>query len=154
MAGIRFIYRSSNGDTERYLEAYSIGKGCISGYCLISGGFRSFRIDRILRTLEGGLPDNIDVFDVDFAKETAHEELEICFTGFSSKLKSELSEKAASRGMKVRANVTQNLDFLCCGDNAGPSKINKAHYVGAIAISEEQFADLLEHGVLPTLSTS
>ena len=63
----------------------------------------------------------------------------ICFTGFSKNKKNELVERATSLGYIVSKDVTKGLNFLCCGDNAGPSKINKAKQNNASLVSEENF---------------
>ncbi|NWC62926.1 BRCT domain-containing protein [Cedecea sp. P7760] len=63
----------------------------------------------------------------------------ICFTGFGKKDKNELIEIAKARGYVVRSDVTKDLNYLCCGENAGPSKINKASQQGSEVLSAEQF---------------
>ena len=50
----------------------------------------------------------------------------ICFTGFGKKEKNELMEIAEKRGFIVKGDVIKGLCYLCCGENAGPSKISKA----------------------------
>ncbi len=51
--------------------------------------------------------------------------------------------------MVVRRSVTRSLNFLCCGYNAGPKKIEKARAKNVIALNEEQFTQLLDTGEVP-----
>ena len=66
----------------------------------------------------------------------------ICFTGFGKKDKNELIEIAKARGYVVRSDVTKDLNYLCCGENAGPSKMSKASQQGSEVLSVEQFLNL------------
>ena len=58
---------------------------------------------------------------------------------------------AEGNGIVVRSTVKNNLNFLCCGYNAGPKKIEKARAQNVIALDEEQFVRLLETGEIPEL---
>lgn len=51
--------------------------------------------------------------------------------------------------MVVRGAVTINLEFLCCGYNAGPKKIEKARHHGVIILNESQFKTMLQTGEIP-----
>ena len=51
--------------------------------------------------------------------------------------------------MVARKSVTVDLNFLCCGANAGPKKIEKAREQGVVVLSEEQFKTLLKTGEIP-----
>jgi len=73
----------------------------------------------------------------------------ICFTGFSSNLKALLGEKANAGNFLVRKSVTKDLEYLCCGPNAGPKKIEKAQAAGIWIMREEEFHDLVDDGVVP-----
>lgn len=58
-------------------------------------------------------------------------------------------EYATANGMTVRSSVTQNLQLLCCGYNAGPSKVTAARMKGVVILDEEHFADFVKTGELP-----
>lgn len=73
----------------------------------------------------------------------------VCFTGFSKADKAGLTELAESAGMKVVMGVSASLDFLCCGDNAGWSKMKKANELGVPLVRDEQIRLLVETGELP-----
>ncbi|MFM5670911.1 BRCT domain-containing protein [Aeromonas hydrophila] len=73
----------------------------------------------------------------------------VCFTGFSKADKAWLTELAESAGMKVVTGVSASLDFLCCGDNAGWSKMKKANELGVPLVRDEQIRLLVETGELP-----
>lgn len=76
---------------------------------------------------------------------------EICFTGFGSIKKRELialTKAAKIDQFIVRTEVTKNLDFLCCGKNAGPVKISEAQAQGCYILDEAAFMNLLETGLI------
>ncbi|MCJ2164672.1 MULTISPECIES: BRCT domain-containing protein [unclassified Pseudodesulfovibrio] len=65
---------------------------------------------------------------------------EICFTGFGrGKEKAMLQEIARMNGYLVRDAVTKRLDFLCCGPEPGPSKIEQAEFQGVEIVTIEEF---------------
>lgn len=74
---------------------------------------------------------------------------QICFTGFGASKTEALQIEAEAHGMKVVTAVTKGLSYLCCGDNPGPSKIEKAKAQGVALLLEEQFHSLVETGELP-----
>lgn len=73
----------------------------------------------------------------------------VCFTGFTKADKAELTELAEAAGMKAVTGVSASLDFLCCGDNAGWSKMKKANEIGVPLVRDEQIRLLVETGELP-----
>lgn len=73
----------------------------------------------------------------------------VCFTGFNKADKAELIELAEAAGMKSATGVSASLDFLCCGDNAGWSKMKKANELGVPLVSPDQIRLLVETGELP-----
>lgn len=82
-------------------------------------------------------------------KEKKVPKVEICFTGFNPLEKEKLNKLAIEKGFHVAKSVTINLNFLCCGSNAGESKIKKALEQNVIVISVEEFYNLLETGEIP-----
>jgi len=76
--------------------------------------------------------------------------LQVCFTGFGTRKKEELINLAHSHCFKVVSSVTQKLDYLVGGDNAGPKKIEKAEFQGVQFLSEQQFLNLVETGEVPS----
>jgi NAD-dependent DNA ligase len=60
---------------------------------------------------------------------------EICFTDFDLSRKAELQKIAENYGFKCVTQVTKNLQILCIGKNAGPSKIKDANRQGVQIIS-------------------
>jgi BRCT domain type II-containing protein len=75
---------------------------------------------------------------------------EICFTGFSHVEKEELVGLAKNARLRVTTAVTKTLSFLCAGENAGPTKLEKAHAQGIIVMNRVEFENLLETGEIPT----
>ena len=76
--------------------------------------------------------------------------VEICFTGFSVSEKKELTIFAEQNNFYIAKSITVNLNFLCCGKNAGPSKIKKADEQNVIILNKEEFYNLLETGEIPS----
>ncbi|WP_421497825.1 BRCT domain-containing protein [Flavobacterium columnare] len=88
------------------------------------------------------------VYSLTLKKEKLNE---ICFTGFSPSEKKELIQIAENNKFHVAKSVTTNLNFLCCGDNAGPSKMDKAEKQGAIILNKDDFFKLIQTGELPRI---
>jgi len=74
---------------------------------------------------------------------------QICFTGFNLNEREELELLAIQHGLEIVKSVTNHLQFLCIGDNAGPSKLEKAKKNNIIILTAIQFKTLLETGELP-----
>lgn len=74
---------------------------------------------------------------------------EICFTGFNAVERNELETQAESLGLIVKKNVTKNLHILCVGNNAGPSKVDKARTSGTVILDKPQFVHFANTGELP-----
>jgi BRCT domain type II-containing protein len=75
--------------------------------------------------------------------------LQICFTGFSAEKKEQLQALATEAGLHVTKIVTKELAFLCTGENAGPSKVEKARKQNVVIFTREQFELFLETGEIP-----
>jgi BRCT domain type II-containing protein len=56
------------------------------------------------------------------------------------------SALAATARLEVVGSITKNLAFVCAGENAGPSKLEKAKEQGVHVLNREQFEHLLETG--------
>jgi DNA ligase (NAD+) len=80
------------------------------------------------------------------AKPRKEKATQVCFTGFSANEKTELATMALASGLEVVSTVTKSLAFLCAGENAGPSKLEKAREQGVHVLTREQFVHLLETG--------
>lgn len=76
---------------------------------------------------------------------------EICFTGFGYSANKELTIIAEENNFHVVKSVTVKLDFLCCGENPGPSKMAKAKNNCSHIIDEEEFRELIETGEIPSI---
>ena len=76
---------------------------------------------------------------------------EVCFTGFKKADKERLTTLATENKMFVRSSVTQNLQVLCCGYNAGPTKVTAARMKGVLILDEEQFLHMTSTGEVPDL---
>ena len=159
----RFIYQDASGNiTARIVRNTSESADYLQGICLDANTLRTFRIDRILEFVNSSNIEKRLVFYIKNCpppepkpKSTSKRnintkgQLEICFTGFKSLDKEALIELAQQSNMLIRSSVTTNLDFLCCGDNAGPKKIEKARNQGVIALNENQFEEMLKTGEIP-----
>jgi NAD-dependent DNA ligase len=151
-----FIYQDARGNiTAREITDISETETYLQGYCHLANDLRTFRKERILELLgSGGDVDSkvehyISTSPLPKEPKKSHHLLDVCFTGLKSEDKKRLKEMAESKGMVVRSSVTRSLNFLCCGYNAGPKKIEKARAQNVIALNEEQFIQLLETGEVP-----
>lgn len=82
-------------------------------------------------------------------KPKSEPKIEICFTGFSPSEKNNLTKIAEENNLHIAKSITVNLNFLCCGDNAGPTKIKKAEEQNVILLNVEEFYNLIETGEIP-----
>lgn len=82
-------------------------------------------------------------------KPKIERKVEICFTGFSPTEKSLLTKFAEENNFHIAKSITVNLNFLCCGENAGPSKIKKAEEQNVILLNADEFRNLIETGEIP-----
>ena len=156
-----FIYRDARGNiTERQILNVSQSEVYIQGICSVERALRTFRKDRVLEEfsnisdMAGRLQYHIEKNPPPNAVNPNNRSNplgnpEICFTGFKKEDKEALTKLAKSSGMFIRSSVTKKLDFLCCGYNAGPAKIEKSRHQGVVALSETQFKTLLETGEIP-----
>ncbi|EEX92050.1 hypothetical protein VIOR3934_01415 [Vibrio orientalis CIP 102891 = ATCC 33934] len=83
------------------------------------------------------------------AKKVVDSRLQVCFTGFGTTEKNELTEMASANNFNVVKSVTKKLDFLVGGVNAGPKKLEKAEMQGVQVLTADQFKSLAETGEIP-----
>lgn len=157
-----FIYEKSDGNIEGYhVVNISISDHYLQGIALPKKQFRTFRIDRIVamfnsenELLAADVPSLLDSPRLkpsnNFTKQSTGR-AEIAFTGFSKANRERLEMQAEEAGLTIKKDVTKRLTYLCCGANAGPTKTAKAREAGALALTEQQFIDLLNTGELPEL---
>ncbi|MCG2610778.1 BRCT domain-containing protein [Flavobacterium sp. SM15] len=82
-------------------------------------------------------------------KQKKEPKIEICFTGYNPSEKEQLTKIAIEKGFHIAKSITVNLNFLCCGSNAGEVKIQKAKEQNAILLSTDEFYNLVETGEVP-----
>lgn len=150
------IYQKASGEIDRHrIVNITVGDHYLQGITLPERQFRTFNIDRIISMY--GSENELDAAELpDQIKSTSTKtpkpvKSEIAFTGFSIADKQRLEQLAAAAGLTVKKDVTKNLAYLCCGSNAGPTKTSKARTNGAMALTEQQFINLIETGELPEL---
>lgn len=161
---VTFLYENAQGEiSDREIDVDQVGTSHFSGFCHLENAERTFRFDRILgmatladsgkMVLPEQLRDLLRGYDEQELRRrkrtTAKTCSEILFTGFKKDRRTELEEIAHEAGMVVRKNVTTNLDFLCAGSNAGPSKLADALDRGVTVLDEQQFLLMLETGEVP-----
>lgn len=152
-----FHYQSADGViSRRQLDDYVDCGVYLRGHDMVSGDFKTFRKERILRFFS--CANDNDYLSAASIKqkpivraEAAHADFsfEICFTGFPAEEKQALTQRAIQANMKVVKSVTIRLSFLCAGANAGRSKMLKAEEQGALIITSVEFLALVEEGVMP-----
>lgn len=75
--------------------------------------------------------------------------MQICMTGMSKNSKDELKLLANKHNFKIVSSITKSLDFLICGENAGPTKLEKANQQEVQILNEDEFRIMLITGELP-----
>ncbi len=147
--------------SKRELNNYKDDGTYLYGYCLLSQGVRLFRKDRIVKIFnekddlteynEAIHPKDINAYKKELKKleRDKNKALEICFSGVFSRSRIELQGIAKQNSLIVRKSVTKKLDFLCVGEKVGPVKIVMAENQGVCPLTEDEFIDLIETGVMP-----
>jgi NAD-dependent DNA ligase len=153
---LNFIYQNATGNiTARKISNISETDIHIQGVCHNLNELRTFRKDRILEVLgdEAELKQRLIYhLQANPAPKPSREGFyahDVCFTGFKSTDKNRLITLANENDIAVRKSVTLGLNFLVCGYNAGPKKIEKARSQNVIALSEKEFTQLIETGEIP-----
>jgi len=156
-----FIYQSARGEiTFRVVGSLSEGDGYLQAIDLVKGELRTFRLDRILERMEPDSGEDAVLARLEHWKRVSPEPiprprpaagaLTVCFTGFKAADKVSLGALAEAKGMCIRASVSQDLNILVGGYNAGPAKLERARDQGVMIRDEAQFRHLLETGEIPT----
>lgn len=159
MEEMHFVYINAKGQIgAQSIFKVSHSEEHLQGICNFTYQLRTFRKDRVIKLLESAdsaIESLERIEQIDYAHLTASKPkskpatFDICFTGFKKADKDRLTECAATNGMTVRSSVTQNLQLLCCGYNAGPTKVTSARMKGIVILNEEQFSDFLKTGEIP-----
>ncbi|EMO5615840.1 hypothetical protein ACV8MQ_08280 [Klebsiella pneumoniae] len=158
MEDMHFVYINANARIGAHsISNVSHSDNYIQGICQSAHSIRTFRKDRILKECTSAdeaeqacqslLPENY----IHLTKETKPKALtfDVCFTGFKKADKERLIDVAGTHNLTIRSSVTQNLQMLCCGYNAGPTKVNAARMKGTVIIDEAGFMHFLETGEIP-----
>lgn len=150
---LRFIYTNAKRETrEHVVTGWSEVGHYIEGFSQTDQGPRTFRKDRVDRYLDGceallTTPNSPPPPRIQ-RESKSDERPQVLFTGFAKAARAALEGKANDAGLRVVSMVTQGLVFLCCGPNAGPSKVEKARAQDVYVLNEGQFHVLLETGEL------
>jgi NAD-dependent DNA ligase len=75
---------------------------------------------------------------------------EVCFTGFTPNDREILEKLAEKYDFSVVKSITKHLSILCVGENAGPTKIEKAKMQNTNILTEKEFKSLVKTGEIPT----
>lgn len=154
MSLIRFRYRNAEG-VERIhtISSWSEQGHYITGFSEEAQAPRTFLKFRVLEYLD----DSAMLLSSPHApppprvtKRAAEDDrARILFTGFPSVQRADLERRANEAGLRVVKGITQNMVFLCCGPNAGPTKIEAARVQGSIVMRQYEFLRLCETGEIP-----
>ncbi|OCG77823.1 hypothetical protein [Gilliamella sp. Occ4-3] len=162
---IEFSYSDANDDISyRLLNLNKVlinqyGEIYFSGICAIRDEIRTFKVERIMSTIEYDYHDyTIKQFltrvlqisnNAESSRKrgkTKKETFDIHFTGFKQSDEKRLIKLAEAKDLTVRKSVTQNLQILCIGYNASQNKIEKAQEMGISIMNESDFLNFLETG--------
>lgn len=159
MEDMHFVYVNAKGQIgAQSIFKVSHSEEHLQGICNFTHQLRTFRKDRVIKLLESAdaaIQSLESIEEIDYSHLPASKPkskpatFDICFTGFKKADKDRLIECAAANGMTVRSSVTQNLQLLCCGYNAGPTKVTAARMKGVVILDENQFAYFVKTGEIP-----
>jgi len=159
MEEMHFVYVNAKGQIgAQSIFKVSHSEDHLQGICNFTHQLRTFRKDRVIKMLdsaEAAIESLEKIEEIDYSHLPASKfkskpaTFDVCFTGFKKADKDRLIECAAANGMTVRSSVTQNLQLLCCGYNAGPTKVTTARMKGVVILNDEQFLDFLNTGEIP-----
>ncbi|ECI5766506.1 hypothetical protein DNW15_11920 [Salmonella enterica subsp. enterica] len=168
MASMYLVYINVKGLMAVY-ELTNVKYSCdyIQGYCPTENGFRIFHKNRIISylnslehavnylnsvvlTLKLNRDDWINKYQDDYIRKyKLNDVFEVYFIGFKNADKERLKHAAISAGMIVHCHITTNIHILCCGYNVEPKKMETAILKGIMVLTENEFIDLLNSGVIP-----
>lgn len=155
---MNFVYINA----KKNINAFSISQVSESeehfqGICHRTNQLKTFRKDRVIENCSS-YDDALKIIDSLGLESFSHlfqkskpKLFEVCFTGFKKADKERLITLATESKMSVKSSVTQNLQVLCCGYNAGPTKVTDARMKGVLILNEEQFLHMLVTGEVPDL---
>ena len=151
MIVLRFDYTDANGKSQTWaLVNTHETEYHFSGIATDIGAYRTFKKSRVDRYLDGSESCLHTPFAVAPDPQKAPAGLEILFTGFAAVRRKELEVIAKTTdGLKLVKSPTEHLRFICCGYNAGPSKVRAAIERGAWVLTEDDFLMLIDTGALP-----
>ncbi|MBK1686217.1 hypothetical protein CKO37_01685 [Rubrivivax gelatinosus] len=150
---MEFTYVSGHGRASvRRLTAWVETGHYIQGFDPEANQVLSFRKDRVVEYLRGreylrepdAPPPPVVRRETPPGARPA-----ILFTGFAAVQRAHLERVAADAGLRVVKSVTRDLMFLVAGPNAGPTKVEGARELGSYIVSEPEFFELAQTGVLP-----
>ena len=146
-----FDYTDSAGKTRLWsLVNVHEAEYHFSGIATDVGAYRTFKKSRVNRYIDGSESMLSTPFAVQPTVEKPPAGLEILFTGFAAARRKELENLTKqSGGLKLVKTPTEHLRFICCGYNAGPSKVRAAIERGAWVLTEDDFLRLIDMGELP-----
>ncbi len=148
---MEFVYKNSRGEvkTHRLANGWQEQGKYIIGYSETDAGVRTFLIYRILEYIGNSASFLAAPIQHPPPPKRPDERSEILFTGFPSAQRRALESFSAAAGMKVVQSVTNGLDYLCVGPNAGPTKVTAARSRGLFILTECNLKELVDTGVLP-----
>ena len=151
MSALIFDYTDSGGKTRLWsLVNIHETEYHFSGIATDIGAYRTFKKTRVNRYLDGSEAMLNAPFAVQPTVEKPPAGLDILFTGFAAARRKELENLTKQvDGLKLVKTPTEHLRFICCGYNAGPSKVRTAIERGAWVLTEDDFLRLIDTGELP-----
>lgn len=148
---LTFLYRKPDGEeVEATLSNWRESGRYLVGFNPEIGMLRTYRKDRVVQ-YHNDCDKQLDqpFIDPPPIVKKAQRLPEILFTGFAASERNALEKYAAESGFQVVKTPTKQFDYLCCGPNAGPAKIEKARLAGAWLLMGSDLTVLVETGELP-----
>lgn len=154
---LQFEYCNVRGEVSvRHLIAWAEVGHYIKGKGLDDTHPLTYRKDRVVRYIDASegllVVPHVKPPQRPSATTNKDDRPQILFTGFSAKRKVVLEAMATDTGLRVVTTVTQGLNYICGGFNAGPKKVERARAQNCWVMDERQFLAFVETGELPDVS--
>lgn len=151
---LQFEYCNARGEVSvRHLIAWSEVGHYIKGKGLGDTYPLTYRKDRVVRYIDASecllAVPHVKPPPRPSATSSKEDRPQILFTGFAAKRKAALEAMATDAGLRVVSTVTQGLNYICGGPNAGPKKLELARAQSCWVLDERQFLAFVETGELP-----
>lgn len=148
---MRFVYKNKRGEVKEVDlgDSWEEQGKYIAGFDASAGHAKTYLKWRVVEYLDQSELKLSDPFSPAPLAPVKAWKRQVLFTGFPSVQKRHLQHIAISNNMDVVGTVTNNLEILVCGPNAGPAKLQNARLKGCYIFNEADFLNFVDTGEYP-----